>query len=584
MQRSVVRRINSKPASVASSKWRMMKTRFSPVPFLYFSLAAVFLFANAYKSLYFNSLITDSVFRFEWANLLEPLLFSAVFFLLMLRSKRSFFFILTYIIQVLYLFSNLSYHYYSQNYLHASQYFGLFTESLTLVGHSAIPPDARYWYILMDVPACAGIIALYAGVADIARRTIGKKLYISTYATALVLLFFADVGALYVPREMMDDEYMSQSEVVKKYGLFVFNAIDFIYYPQNKNMISTFSRGDTLSVKEKGPSKLNVVMIQVESLDAFAINEKYRNSYVMPFLRSLAQKSLYYPYMLSYHLAGGTSDCEFSVINSVEPLDRFPSMKIRNYDYPNSLARKFNEAGYSTAAFHGNRGDYFNRKPALIRMQFQKFNDIFDLGLKEEGWGASDSAVFDRVLDSMQVQPEPFFYYLITMSSHEPFELVKQYYADKRFNSIPGRLSRDYLVSMAYVDRTIKQFVKEVWTIRPNTCIFIYGDHTPGIRAGYYGQSALTFQNQYLEFVPLIICVPKAPPYREDTKAVSFVDVGPTVAEAAGIPANLITAGTNLLEYPIDSGMIDFRGKSLKRTALFSLMEHLKDSISTARK
>ncbi len=69
----------------------------------------------------------------------------------------------------------------------------------------------------------------------------------------------------------------------------------------------------------------------------------------------MAADNVYFPYLLSYHFAGGTSDCEVAVLNSIEPLTSEPTMKLYDYGYPNSLVKRLETAGYHTLAFHGNR-------------------------------------------------------------------------------------------------------------------------------------------------------------------------------------------------------------------------------------
>ena len=101
------------------------------------------------------------------------------------------------------------------------------------------------------------------------------------------------------------------------------------------------------------------------------------------------------------------------------------------------------------------------------------------MGLKEISWGAPDGDVFNFTLGRLATQHEPFLYHVITMSSHEPFTLVNPYYKDNRFNSMPDKHAMAYLKSIAYVDRELEKFVTFIRKARPNSYIFIYGDHTP---------------------------------------------------------------------------------------------------------
>jgi phosphoglycerol transferase MdoB-like AlkP superfamily enzyme len=434
-----------------------------------------------------------------------------------------------------------------------------------------MPHDSRLWYLAIDLPFAAAILLWYPQASAACRRTIGRSFLIVNYLLVLLIVVATAASDVFRASEEMDDQYTAQQAVVKRYGLLVFNLVDLTHYRSLKSLIAGFETGDTLTFAGDTTRRRNVLFIQVESLDARAVNAAYRGVRVMPFLHSLESRSIYYPYCMSYHKAGSTSDCEFSVINSIEALDEFPAMKLRDYSYPNSLARRFSDAGYAAVAFHGNRGDYFNRSAAFKGMRFNRFNDMFRLGLTEVGWGAPDSALFGRVIDTLRQQRGLFVYYVITMTSHEPWTLARQYFDDPRYDSIPDLLSRNYFVSLEYVDRTLKWFVDSVRAIRPNTVIMIYGDHSPGIKNGFFRQSALVYQSRYFEFVPLFICIPGAGHYREQNQAVSFLDIEPTAIDAAGITGRMVTRGASLLSPPHADQLIPFKGAGFRRDELFKL-------------
>ena len=116
----------------------------------------------------------------------------------------------------------------------------------------------------------------------------------------------------------------------------------------------------------------DLVLIEVESLGANVIDLEYQGRPVMPFLKKLSAEAIYYPYVLSYRAAGGTSDCEYAVINGREPLAGAPIFKIEDR-FSNSLVKELRKAGYSAQAFHGNSGEFYNRNSAFRRMGFQEF-------------------------------------------------------------------------------------------------------------------------------------------------------------------------------------------------------------------
>ena len=143
---------------------------------------------------------------------------------------------------------------------------------------------------------------------------------------------------------------------------------------------------------------------------------------VMPFLSELRHESIYYPFTLSYHSGGGTSDCDFTVLNSVEPSRRASVFFDEHYDYPNALTKVLRGSGYGVYAFHGNVIKSWARHLAYPRMGYSEFFDIAKMGLSEQGWGAPDGAVFDFATQFTATCKAPFFAHIITMSSHYPYK------------------------------------------------------------------------------------------------------------------------------------------------------------------
>jgi len=304
-------------------------------------------------------------------------------------------------------------------------------------------------------------------------------------------------------------------------------------------------------------------------MDSNIIHHTYKGKYITPYLHALSKNSIYFPYVLSYHKAGGTSDCEFSVLNSIEPLDDFPSMKIAYYTYPNSVVRMLAGASYATHAFHGNTGSYFNRKQAFARMGFTEYHDMEKMGLSHEGWGAPDDKVFRYAFNLIKTLPQPFFCYIITMTRHGPYTNAAGYYQNNDFDSIRDETARNFFNSMSYVDRTLEEFVSQIRSHFENTYIFIWGDHTPNIENSYYNQSSFHMDGKYFEFVPLIIITPDNAVYFENKHAASFLDFAPTILQISGIAFDFKTDGHALPDSTGEYRKIPYKGTEYDRAFLY---------------
>jgi lipoteichoic acid synthase len=532
----------------------------------------LFVFANAVKWVVFNRILIDgSVFAAPdvfFAGFSGKIISAFILFICLMWFRQWYWFAGLYFLQAVYMAVNLSYHLSLMGYLHVSQYIGLFSEAFDLVKHSALPHDARLWFVVADVPLFIAMLVYYGKFSSLNKRYFLKPALLVA-AAALMMIIVRWDPVKFSPVKAMKDAYSSDISVVREHGLLVFNIADLFNFADTRRHIRSLSYGAEVSAAETTAHHPNIMAIQVESLDAYIIDARYKNRYITPFLHDLSQKSVYYPFVLSYHEAGSTSDCEFSTINSVEPFDDMPSMKLRNYDYPNSVAKRFAARGYRVEAFHGNRGTYFNRTAAFKKMGFHRFHDMLSMGLREVGWGVPDKAVFDFVKTRLLSRSEPFFYYIITMTSHEPFTLARSYYRNNFFHKIRNETTRDYFDVMSYVDREIQEIVRSVTTNYPNTYLFIYGDHTPVLQKDVYKRASFIADSRIFEFVPLFIVTPDSRVFRENTCAGSFADIAPTMLAASGIPYTLRTNGTDLLKNPLPNTIIPYREMVYSRADLF---------------
>ncbi len=532
----------------------------------------LFVFFSAFKIGIFNQLIVESgsfpVFADCFTGYINKLILTGACSVILIRIRWRFVIIVFYAAQTLYILVNVMYYLSFQGYLHISQYIGLFSEAFDLITHAALPWDSRSLFAFIDLPFLAGILFGYRQLFELNKRYVFKPvLYCSSIA--FIYYFYKWEVPVETPLDTMKNAYESDASVVKKYGLLTFNATDLFNFREAHSHIQNINYGPPVTVPDTGEPHPNILIFQVESLDANIISYKHRKEYVTPFLHALSNECFFFPYMLSYHLAGSTSDCEFSAINSVEPLSDFPSIKIRNYDYPNSMLKRCASDGYSVIAFHGNRGSYFNRNFAFKKMGFQKFFDMPAMGLPEIGWGASDESVYDFVRSQLLHQKQPFFYYCITMSSHEPYIFAKQYYRNKTFDDIKNGPMRNYLNSMSYVDNTLAKFIPAVRNACPNTVIFIFGDHTPSLPKCGYAKSMIEIDQRPFEFVPLFIITPGSAVYREKMYAVSFLDIAPTILAAARCREPIRSNGINLLSLPTRDREIPFCHGVYSRKALY---------------
>lgn len=541
-------------------------------------LFLAFVILNAVKLSLFNfSMASEKTAGILIYKLGFFFLVSSLFFLIILRFRSRYVYLAIYIIESAYIFTLLSYYGYFHNYLHIMQSFVLFTEGLESVGHMTIPVGLSHLLILVDTIPFIYIFKNYKVLHD-SFNNMSKKLL--KYSAIVLAAFLLISEGIYASKglglNVLVKDYTTYEKVfVERFGTLASDSFNTILNSGGESYIKHIQYGDEIKNTNTADKEYNIIAIQVESMDANIVNQTWDGSYVTPYLHSLTESAVYYPYMLSYHMAGGTSDAEFSVLNSVEALSIFPSMKLSKYTYPNSLAKQFNNAGYTTYAFHGNIGNYYNRDVAFNKMGFDEFFDIDDMEYEDtSGWGVPDNIMFDFVADKLKDVDGHFFSYIITITSHMPFNNTTSYYSTTKFDTVKNETVRNYFTSFSYVDESIKGFVQEVQKLYPDTYIFIYGDHTPDIKTSEYTQASYEFGGKYFEFVPMFVISPDGMTKTGTGFSASFLDVAPTILESSGIAYDYRSSGINLLNSPDKLPEVPYKGSMYDRA---SLLQYIPD-------
>lgn len=403
------------------------------------------------------------------------------------------------------------------------QSISLFTEAFSVTRNSAVPVSPQMLTVLIDLPVFMYIAIYYPkDTALRAKFRIFTRVVVIVSLSVIISIEMWNFSQNQSLVQLTQDKFSGESPIVERYGTIADNLLNVYQNSGNKELVSQLHYGKEQSNIGITQTKPNFVILQVESMDANIINQEYKGSYVTPFLHSLSNESIYYPYTLSYHEGGGTSDSEFSIINSVESLESYPALKLSSYDFPNSMVSELSKASYDTLAFHGNVGSFYNRDIAFPKLGFNEFYDMTKMNIPESGWGVPDNEVFNFAVNKLKTIKQPFFSYVITMSSHEPFNSVRNYYNNSLYDSIQDETVKNYFNSMSCVDQSIKSFVANIESNFKDTYVIIVGDHTPNINTESYKQASFTMDNKYFEFVPLMVITPDHKVYKEENKVASF--------------------------------------------------------------
>lgn len=302
----------------------------------------------------------------------------------------------------------------------------------------------------------------------------------------------------------------------------------------------------------------NVIVIQVEALQQFVINRSINGQEITPNLNKLISKSIYFDNYYYQTAGGGTSDAEFDANVSLFPMKE-GAVYIRKpgNDYY-SLAQRLKEEGYSTMAMHGYKPGFWNRSVMYKSLGFDNFfsSSSFD-GTEKLGMGISDKSFLNQAFDKLKQAKQPYFAFLITLSSHFPYDNDKELYKSFDVGEYKDTLLGNYLEAIHYTDEALGMFVDELQSsgMLDNAVLAIYGDHMAIPKdnmdqlAKVMGKESLSeFEWQKLQKVPLIMHLPGNQKPQVISTVGGGIDFMPTLMNILGTDtSNMPMMGQDLI-------------------------------------
>lgn len=290
----------------------------------------------------------------------------------------------------------------------------------------------------------------------------------------------------------------------------------------------------------------NVITIQVEGLQNFVINREYNGQIITPNLNNLVKEnSLYFDRYYQQLGRGNTSDAEFVSHNSL-----YPAMDGQTYIkyYKNTyygLPWILKDKGYNTIAFHGYKASFWNRDKAYIYQGFDKFfsgETDYLINNPIIGFGINDSEFFSQTAGYMKTVEEPYYAFIVTLSSHHPFRMADMYKKIKIKKEHKDTTFGNYIQAINYADSAIGEFIKALkeMGLYNNIMLNIYGDHY-GLMVNDANKDIMTeylgYEYDYDEVmkVPLIIHIPGSGISQKISITGGQIDFLPTVLNLLGV-------------------------------------------------
>lgn len=290
----------------------------------------------------------------------------------------------------------------------------------------------------------------------------------------------------------------------------------------------------------------NIVVIQAEAFQNFMIHQKINGVEITPNLNKLIQESVYFSNYYHQTGQGRTSDADFSSHSSLHPLPT-GSVFIRYPDHTyDMLPQILKDNGYTTNVFHAYDASFWNRYTMYNYMGYVKFYSKKDFTIDEPlGWSLADRSFFHQSLDYMEKSAQPFYSFLITLSSHHPYQLPASY-QKLDVGSFKGTIFGDYLESIHYVDASLGALVEQMKTdgLWDNTILVFYGDHDNSIRDKAVMEQFLGTKisdvkfEQIMNQVPMLVHLPDGQHAATIDRVGGQLDMTPSLLYLLGIPTD----------------------------------------------
>lgn len=257
---------------------------------------------------------------------------------------------------------------------------------------------------------------------------------------------------------------------------------EFMPHSKEKELMSQLmleQNSDTLVLTNV--DRPNLVIVILESWTADIMEELGGETGVTPYTSELAKESFLFT---KCYGSGFRTDQGLVSILSGYPAQPDNSImiypdKIKNVP---SICQYLNHKNYSSSFFSGADLTFAKFKSFLVQQGFNYISDRSNYNAKDYNskWGAHDDKVFTSQLNHLKTIKEPFFSCVLTLSTHEPFEIPVAY----RFGK--NNLAEKFKSSAYYTDQCLKNYFQEVKKTKwyKNTLFLLVADHGHSLPRG----------------------------------------------------------------------------------------------------
>lgn len=218
----------------------------------------------------------------------------------------------------------------------------------------------------------------------------------------------------------------------------------------------------------------NIVIILLESWTADVIEALGGDKGVTPYTDQLLNESILFTncFGSGYRTDQGLV-CVLSGYPS-QPDNSIIAYPSKSGSLP-SLCEFVKAKNYTSSFFYGGDIGFANMRSFIVQQGFEYISDQADYSASEQNskWGAHDGKVFSKQIAYLNKQKQPFISALLTLSTHEPFEVpIKHKFPH---DSDPNKFRN----SAYYTDQCLKAYFNEIKKTEwyKNTLFLLVADH-----------------------------------------------------------------------------------------------------------
>ena len=287
-----------------------------------------------------------------------------------------------------------------------------------------------------------------------------------------------------------------------------------------------------------GERRKNIILLQLESVDAAALDATLDGAPAMPFFRALRDRTWSFDNVIDQTGVGRSSDAHVLVLASLIPTQNEPIFTRRDLSDTISLPKLLASRGYHCFSMEGSEGEFWRWQVNHQRLGYHVSYSKSELDDTDRlGWGVSDRSLIVQAATKMREHvarspQQPFLAHVVLLTNHHPFTFVRD-----ALGRTTGGILQDYLLSVRYTDEVIELLFGELERsgLLDRTIVAVYSDHDSGISDELETSLGRTYRpGSENERIPLMIWGLGAP--RRITRPTGLQDLAPTILTAIGLP------------------------------------------------